>query len=132
MAANSIILLLVLNISCLCSARDVYIQPSEGEHCPGTCYNITTFGKMADSFSNPSCLVVHFLEGTHLLDLKKPMIFTNLNNAVFGEWSRAFMRLSGSLQWSSSVPNTPVLVSLLLIALTSPSGTSPSLTVGLT
>ena len=83
MATNSIILLLVLSFSCLCSARDVYIQPSEGEHCPGTCYNITTFGKMANNFSNSSGLVVHFLEGTHLLDLQELVLFTNLTNAVF-------------------------------------------------
>ena len=84
MATNSFILLLMLSISCLCSTRDVYIQPSEGEHCPGTpCYNITTFGKMAGSFSNSSGLVVHFLEGTHLLNLQELVVFTNLNNAVF-------------------------------------------------
>ena len=83
MATNSIILLLVLSFSWLCSTRDVYIQPSEGEHCPGTCYNITTFGKMADSFSNSFGLVVHFLEGTHLLDLQNLVVFTNLTNAVF-------------------------------------------------
>ena len=64
--------------------RDVYIQSSEGEHCPGTnCYNITTFGKMAKKFSNSSGLVVHFLKGTHLLDLQKLVVFTNLTNAVF-------------------------------------------------
>ena len=83
MATDSIILLLVLSISCLCSSRDIYIQPSEGEHCPGTCYNITTFGKMAGNFSNSSGLVVHFMERTHLLDLKKPMVFMSLTNAVF-------------------------------------------------
>ena len=83
MATNSIILLLVLSISCQCSTRDVYIQPSEGEHCPGTCYNINTFGKMAENFSNSSGLAVHFLEGTHLLDLQELVVFTNLNNAVF-------------------------------------------------
>ena len=84
MITNSIILLLVLSISCLCSTRDVYIQPSEGEHCPGTpCYNINTFGKMADSFSNSSGLVFHFLEGTHLLDLQKLVKITNLTNATF-------------------------------------------------
>ena len=82
--ASSIILLQVLSISCLCSTRDVYIQPSEDEHCPGTpCYNITTFGKMTDSFSNSSGLVVQFLEGTHLLNLQELMVFTNLTNAVF-------------------------------------------------
>ena len=84
MATNSIILLLVLSISCLCTTRDVYIQPSEGEHCSGTpCYNVNTFGKMADSFSNSPDLVVHFLEGTHLLDLQELVVFTNLTNAVF-------------------------------------------------
>ena len=84
MATNSIILLLVLNILCICSTKDVYIQPSEGEHCPGTpCYNITTFGEMADSFSNSSGLVVHFLEGTHFLDIQELVVFTNLTNAVF-------------------------------------------------
>ena len=84
MVTISTILILVLSISCLCSTRDVYIQPSEGEHCPGTpCYNIITFGKMADSFSNSSGLVVHFLEGTHLLDLQELVVFTNLTNAVF-------------------------------------------------
>ena len=77
------ILLLVLSFSCLCSTRDVYIQPSEGEHCPGTCYNINTFGKMVSNFSNSSGLVVHFLEGTHLLDLQELVVFTNLTNAVF-------------------------------------------------
>ena len=84
MATNSIILLLVLSISCLCNTRDVYIQPSEGEHCPGTpCYNINTFGEMADSFSNSSGLVFHFLEGTHLLDLQELVVFKKLTNAVF-------------------------------------------------
>ena len=86
MATNSIILLVLISISSclgLCSARDVYIQPSEGEHCPGTCYNINTFGKIADSFSNTSGLVVHISEGTHLLDLQKLVVFTNLTNAVF-------------------------------------------------
>ena len=83
MATSSIILLLVLSISCLCSTRDVYIKPSEVEHCTPGCYNITTFGKMADSFSNSSGLVVHFLEGTHLLDLQELVVFTNLTNAVF-------------------------------------------------
>ena len=84
MATHSIIFLLVLSISCPCSTRDIYIQPSEGEHCPGTpCYNVTTFGKMADSFSNSSGLVVHFLEGTHLLDLQEVVNFKNLINAVF-------------------------------------------------
>ena len=84
MATNSIILLQVLSISCLCSTRDVYIQPSEDEHCPGTpCYNVTTFGKMADSFSNSSGLVVHFLEGTHLLNLQELVVFKNLTKAVF-------------------------------------------------
>ena len=83
-ATNSFILLLMLSISCLCSTRDVYIQPSEGEHCPGTpCYNITTFGKMADSFSSSSGLVVHFLKGTHLLNLQELVVFTNLTNATF-------------------------------------------------
>ena len=68
----------------LCSTRDVYIQPSEGEHCPGTpCYNINTFGEMADSFSNSSGLVFHFLEGTHLLDLQELVVFKKLTNAVF-------------------------------------------------
>ena len=38
---------------------------------------------MADSFSNSSGLVVHFLEGTHLLDLQELVVFTNLTNAVF-------------------------------------------------
>ena len=63
-------IIFLLSISCLCSARDVYIQPAEGEHCPGTpCYNINDLGRLADNFSNSSGLVVHFLEGTHLLDL---------------------------------------------------------------
>ena len=137
MATNSIILLLVLSISCLCSTRDVYIQPSEGEHCPGTCYNISTLsGRWLDNFSNSFGLNVHFLEGTHMLELNELVVFNKLDYMlclkVMGEWSRAFMRLSGRLQWSSSVLNTPVLVSLLLIAPTSPSGTSPSLTVELT
>ena len=84
MATDSIVLLLVLSISCLCSTRDVYIQPSEGENCPGgTCYNITTFGKMADRFSNSSGLIIHFLKGTHFLNIQKPIVFTNLTNALF-------------------------------------------------
>ena len=84
MATNSFILLLMLSISCLCSTKGVYIQPSEGEHCPGTpCYNITSFGKMADSLSNSSGLVVHFLEGTHLLNLQELVVFMNLTNATF-------------------------------------------------
>ena len=60
---SRIILLLMLSISCLCSTRDVYIQPSEDEHCPGTCYDINTFGKMAENLSNSSGLVVHFTAG---------------------------------------------------------------------
>ena len=128
MAANSIFFLLMLSILCPCSTRDVYIQPSEGaEHCPGTCYNINTFGKMAHkNFSNSTDLIVHFLEGTHLLDLQELVVFTNMTMLclkVMGEWSMAFMRLSGSLQWSSSVLSTPVLVLCLLIASTSPLGT---------
>ena len=85
MAANSMILLLVFSISCPCSTRDVYIQPSEGaEHCPGTCYNINTFGKMAqNNFSNSTDLIFHFLEGTHFLDLQELVVFMNLTNAVF-------------------------------------------------
>ena len=84
MATKSIILLLLLSISCLSSTEDVYIQPSEGEHCPGTpCYNITTLGLMADDFTNSFGLAVHFLEGTHLLDLQELVVFTNLTNAVF-------------------------------------------------
>ena len=84
MATISIVLLLVVLISCQCSTRDVYIQPSEGGHCPGApCYNISTFGGMAKKFSNSSGLVVHFLEGTHLLDLQVLVVFANLTNAVF-------------------------------------------------
>ena len=85
MNTNSIILLLVLYTSCLCSTRGVYIQPSEGEHCPGTpCYNISTFGRMArNNFSNTYGLVVHFLEGTHFLYLQELVVFTNLTNATF-------------------------------------------------
>ena len=84
MVTNSITLLLVLSISCLCSTRDVCIQPSEGKRCPGTpCYKLNSFGKMADNFFNSSGLVVHFLEGTHLLDLQELVVFTNLTNAVF-------------------------------------------------
>ena len=54
-----------------CLASNVYIFVSQDGRCPagGACYNISTFGKMADSFSNTTGLVVHFLEGTHLLDL---------------------------------------------------------------
>ena len=106
MATNSIILLLVLSISCLCSTRDVYIQPSVGEHCtcprPGICYNITTFGKMADNFSNSFGLVVHFLEGTHLLDLQELVVFTNLTNAVF-EGNRTMEQGFHETVWQSTV-----------------------------
>ena len=80
MATNSIILILVLSISCLCSTRDVYIQPSESDHCPGICYNINTFGKMAEHFS---WLGSSFHGGNSLLYLQKLMIFMNLTNAVF-------------------------------------------------
>ena len=141
MVTNSIILLLVLSISqcmSMLNKRDVYIQPSEGEHCPGTyCYNITTFGKMADSFSNSFGLVVHFLEGTHLLDLQELVVFTNLTNAVFEGDGRMEQGFHETVWQSTVVINctehsSSVLVSLLLIAPTSPSGTSPSLTVGLT
>ena len=101
--ASSIILLQVLSISCLCSSRDVYIQPSEDEHCPGTpCYNITTFGKMTDSFSNSSGLVVQFLEGTHLLNLQELMVFTNLTNAVFEGDGRMEQGLHETV-WQSTV-----------------------------
>ena len=40
-------------------------------------------GRWSDSFSNTIGLVVHFLEGTHLLDLQELVVFTNLTNAVF-------------------------------------------------
>ena len=84
MTTNRIVLLLVLSVSCLCSTRVVYIQPSEGKQCPGTpCYDINTFGKMAKMFFNSTGLVVRFLEGTHLLDLPEMIIFMNLTNAVF-------------------------------------------------
>ena len=84
MDTNSIVFLLVLSISSLCSTRVVYIKPSEGEYCPGTpCYDINTFGKMAKTFFNSNGLVVRFLEGTHLLDLPNMIVFTNLTNAVF-------------------------------------------------
>ena len=102
MATNSIILLLVLSISCLCSTRDVYIQPSEGEHCPGTCYNVTTFGKIAKNFSNSSGLIVHFLEGTHLLNLQELVVFTNLTNAVFEGDGRMEQGLHETV-WQSTV-----------------------------
>ena len=36
-----------------------------------------------NNFSNSSGLVVHFLEGTHLLDLQELVVFTNLTNATF-------------------------------------------------
>ena len=97
---NIIILLLVLSISCLCSTRDVYILPSEGEHCPGTpCYNINTFGKMADSFSNSSGLIAHFLGGKHLFDLQELVVFTNLTNAVF----EGDGRIGHETVWQSTV-----------------------------
>ena len=103
MATNSIILLLVLSISCLCSTRDVHILPSERDYCPGTpCYNITTFGKMADSFSNSSGLVVHFLKGTHLLDLQEVVVFNSLNNAVF-EGDRRIEQGFHETVWQSTV-----------------------------
>ena len=104
MTTNSIILLLVLYTSCLCSTRDVYVQPSEGEHCRDTpCYNISTFGRIArNNFSNSSGLVVHFLEGTHLLDLQELVVFTNLTNATFegdGKMEQGFQETV----WQSTV-----------------------------
>ena len=70
-----------------CSTSDVYnIVPSEDGRCPGSaCYNISAFGKMANNsyFSSTTGLVVHFLKGTHLLDLTELVVFTNLTNAVF-------------------------------------------------
>ena len=84
------ILLLVLS-SCLflysCSGAHIYyIEPTEGDHCPQnafSCLNITAFGKMADSFSNSSDMVVYFLKGTHFLDLPGLVVFRNLHNAIF-------------------------------------------------
>ena len=102
MATKCSIILLVISISCLCSARKVYIQPSEGEHCPGTCYNINTFGKLADSFSNSSGLFVHFLEGTHVLDLQELVVFTNLTNAVF-EGNGTMQQGFNETVWQSTV-----------------------------
>ena len=85
-AFESVITLLSVCMSlCLqCLTSDVYIVSSKDGRCPGgACYNISTFGKMANSFSNTTGLVVHFLEGTHMLDLIEPIVFTNLTNAVF-------------------------------------------------
>ena len=82
--------------------RNVYILPSEGENCPGhSCYNISTFGKMADSLSNSSGLVAHFLEGTHLLD--ELVVFTNLTNTVFEGEGRMEQGFHETVQQSTVV-----------------------------
>ena len=82
--------------------RNVYILPSEDENCPGhSCYNISTFGTMADSFSNSSGLVAHFLEGTHLLD--ELVVFTNLANAVFEGEGRMEQGFHETVQQSTVV-----------------------------
>ena len=54
--------------------------------------------------SNSSGLVVHFLEGTHLLDLRELVVFTNLTNAVFeaSDWENG-AGLSCSTVWQSTV-----------------------------
>ena len=105
LAINSILLLLLsIHVtSCLSlMTRNVYILPSEGENCPGhSCYNISTFGKMADSFSNPPGLVAHFLEGTHLLD--ELVVFTNLTNAVFEGEGRMEQGFHETVQQSTVV-----------------------------
>ena len=76
-----------------------YIQPSEGEQCP-TCYNITTFGKMADNFS--TLLAWLFISWRELkLNLQKLVVFTNLTKAVFegdGTMEQGFHETVGSLQ----------------------------------
>ena len=85
-----LILSVCMSLCLQCLTSNVYIVVSQDGRCPagGACYNISTFGKMADSFSNTTGLVVHFLEGTHLLDLTKLVVFTNLTNTVFeGEGS---------------------------------------------
>ena len=93
MVAIKSVIPLILSVCmtfCLqCSTSDVFIVPSKDGRCPGgACYNISTFGKMANSFSSTTGLVVHFLKGTHLLDLTELVVFTNLTNAVFeGEGS---------------------------------------------
>ena len=98
--------LLVLSSSSLCSTRDVYIYSSESEHCPGTpCYNISTFGRMADKFFNSYGLVVHFLEGTHLLDLQELVVFMNMTNAVFEGDGRMEQGFHETV-WQSTVVNT--------------------------
>ena len=101
------ILLLVLSscvLPCLCLTGEVYILPSEGDnYCPGNaCYNVSTFGEMAESFSNSSGLVVHFLNGTHLLDLPKLVVFTNLTNAVF-EGEETIEQSFNETTWQSDV-----------------------------
>ena len=105
LAINSILLLLLsIHVtSCLgLMTKNVYILPSEGENCPGhSCYNISTFGKMADSFSNSSGLVVYFLEGTHLLD--ELAVFTNLTNTVFEGEGRMEQGFHETVQQSTVV-----------------------------
>ena len=79
-------------------------------------------------------LLQHFWLGCSFFGgkyLQKLVVFMNLTNAVFEGDGRMEQGFHETV-WQSTVVITPVLVSLLLIAPTSPSGTSPSLTAGLT
>ena len=73
---------------CLSSAV-IYVNSADGEGCSDpwsendTCIDINDLTTTSDNFSNTTGLVVHFLEGTHLLDLTELVVFTNLTNAVF-------------------------------------------------
>ena len=132
MTTNRIFLLLVLSVSCLCSTRVVYIHPSEGEYCPGTpCYDINTFGKMAKTFFNSTGLVVRFLEGTHLLDLPKMIVFMNLTNAVFEGDGRMEQGFHETVWQSTVVIKCTELSSTGIAFINCPSDPSPSLTVEL-
>ena len=86
MFSTSVLLVLSTCVSlCHCARSHIYIEPAEGKRCPeniSTCLNITDFGKMADSFSKSSNMVVYFLEGTHWLDLQKIVVFKGLHNAM--------------------------------------------------
>ena len=82
-------------------------------------------------------LVVHFLEGTHLLDLRELVVFTNLTNAVFEASDGRMEQDFHETVWQSTVvikctEHSSTGIAFVNQLLTSPSGTSPSLTVGLT
>ena len=91
---------------CLSSAL-IYVDSADGEGCHDqendTCIDINDLETISDNFSNTTGLIVHFLEGTHLLDLAELVVFTNLTNAMFEGEGRMEQGFHETVQQSTVV-----------------------------